>query len=266
MDTSEISLETQAPLSRKGKRQHKKNETPTPNPIPINNAIRQEPSPDRSLKPQKESIPKNLYLPPPPMAVRKILVASLGNPPPYTSTLHSAGHILLTALGLSLSYPPFTKSRSLANGLVSYSPDDNNNNNPSLPFTLWQCPSLMNVSGKSLSTAYHSFLKSLCSSSPPHRSDARLVVIHDELEVALGKIKVKRGGSSRGHNGVRSCVEALGGMEFLRIGVGIGRPVGRGKDEVASYVLKKMSQREREGVEGCVDEVVKVLREEAGGS
>ncbi len=121
----------------------------------------------------------------------------------------------------------------------------------------------MNISGKPVSTAYRSFLSSLPSSSD--RSTTRLVIVHDELEVAVGKVKVKRGGSARGHNGIKSCVEALGGKPFLRVGVGIGRPVGRGPEEVAAYVLRKMTREEREGVEGCVGELLRVLREESGG-
>lgn len=88
---------------------------------------------------------------------------------------------------------------------------------------------------------------------------AKLVVVHDELESPLGKIKVKTGGSAKGHNGLKSCVSSLGGMAFTRIGVGIGRPESRESRDVASYVLRKMSPVEMQKVSDRVDEMMEVL-------
>ncbi|KAI4143289.1 MAG: hypothetical protein L6R39_004628, partial [Caloplaca ligustica] len=86
------------------------------------------------------------------MSLRPLFVASIGNPAPaYTNTLHSAGHTVLTSLQRWLLNPPFTKSRPHASGLLSASPE----------FTLWQSPTLMNVSGPSVSKAYRAFLSSL---------------------------------------------------------------------------------------------------------
>ncbi|KAI4289938.1 MAG: hypothetical protein L6R35_000785 [Caloplaca aegaea] len=165
------------------------------------------------------------------MSVRPLFIASIGNPSPaYTNTLHSAGHTVLDHLRNWLLLPPFTKSRS---GFFSASPD----------FTLWQSPSLMNVSGKPVATAWRTFLSSL--SNPHERNAARLVVVHDELELALGKIKLRDGGSARGHNGLKSVMQALPpGLNFTRVGVGIGRPPTRDSREVAAYVMKKMTSQE----------------------
>ena len=88
---------------------------------------------------------------------------------------------------------------------------------------------------------------------------AKLVVVHDELESPLGKIKVKIGGSAKGHNGLKSCVSSLGGMAFTRIGVGIGRPESRESRDVANYVLRKMSPVEMQKVSNGVDEMMEVL-------
>ncbi|KAM0804652.1 peptidyl-tRNA hydrolase [Usnea florida] len=190
---------------------------------------------------------------PPPTAAdsrmlrRPLLIASLGNPPPqYRNTLHSAGHTLLTTLQQTLSHPPFTKSRPHANGLLSRGD----------AFTLWQSPTLMNVSGPAVATAWKTFLRDL-----PHeqRARAKLVILHDELESPLGKIKTKVGGSARGHNGLKSCVGSLGGMAFTRVGVGIGRPESRESGDVASYVLRKMSGGELRKVEEGVDDLVDIL-------
>ena len=167
------------------------------------------------------------------MLRRPLFVASIGNPPPaYTNTLHSAGHTLLNSLRESLAYPPFSKNRALASGLCS-SGDE---------YTLWQSPSLMNVSGKSVASAWKSWLRTLPSNED--RNVARLVVVHDELESPLGKIKLRQGGSPKGHNGIKSCVSSLGGMSFARVGVGIGRCESREPQDVAAYVLKKMKTSE----------------------
>ncbi len=117
----------------------------------------------------------------------------------------------------------------------------------------------MNVSGPAVATAWKAFLNGLPNA---HRSNAKLVVVHDELESPLGKIKVKHGGSARGHNGLKSVTSSLGGMEYSRIGVGIGRPVSRESKDVANYVLRKMSpvevQKVSDGVDMLVVDLVKM--------
>lgn len=72
----------------------------------------------------------------------------------------------------------------------------------------------MNTSGPAVATAWKVFLKDLPSEEG---SDAKLIVVHDELESPMGKIKVKIGGSAKGHNGLKSCMSSLGGMAFTRI-------------------------------------------------
>ena len=114
----------------------------------------------------------------------------------------------------------------------------------------------MNISGPAVAAAWKTFLRDL---PPEDRPRAKLVVVHDELESPLGKIKVKVGGSARGHNGLKSCVSSFGGMAFARIGVGIGRPLSRESRDVASYVLKKMSADEAQKVAAGAEEVVEIL-------
>ena len=114
----------------------------------------------------------------------------------------------------------------------------------------------MNVSGPAIASAWKTFLRDLPSDD---RKWAKLVVVHDELEGRLGEIKVKFGGSARGHNGLKSCVKSLGGMAFARIGVGIGRPESRSSDDVAAYVLKKMSAVELQKVNQGAEEVEAIL-------
>lgn len=175
----------------------------------------------------------------------RLLVCSIGNPGPYLNTLHSAGHTVLSALASSLSYPSFQKSRIYPNGLVSIGSD----------FTLWQSTSLMNVSGPGVASAWRHFQKE------SRGEDTRLVVVHDELEIALGQVKVRPGtASAKGHNGLKSIGESLGGKDYMRIGVGIGRPESRDKRDVADYVLRKMSMVERGRIEGAAGKVEVELR------
>lgn len=183
------------------------------------------------------------------MALRPIFVASLGNPKPYLNTLHSAGHTLIASLASELSNPPFERSRLFGKALVSAGP----------AFTLWQSPSLMNVSGPPLAAAWRIFLRSL--TSDEERRAARLVVLHDELESPLGKTKTKTGGSANGHNGLKSCVNSLGVKGFVRIGVGIGRPDSREKDDVSRFVLRKMKAAEANAISNAAGSIVTLLNE-----
>jgi PTH1 family peptidyl-tRNA hydrolase len=80
----------------------------------------------------------------------------------------------------------------------------------------------------------------------------RTIVLHDDLDVDLGALKVKRGGSPAGHNGLKDLDRALGSREYLRVRIGIGRPPGRmpGKD----FVLRRFSPAERETVDVTLEE------------
>lgn len=124
----------------------------------------------------------------------------------------------------------------------------------------------MNLSGPPLAKAWRSFLASL--PSDLDRRLARLVVLHDELESPLGRVKVKTGGSVRGHKGLKSVLEQLGAKEFVRVGVGIGRPDSRKPEDVIRFVLRKISQEEMSAVSEAAGEVLEILntiREVDGG-
>lgn len=114
---------------------------------------------------------------------------------------------------------------------------------------------MMNVSGAGVAAAWRQFQKE--SRGEP----TRLVVVHDELELGLGQVKVKSGtASAKGHNGLKSINGLLNGNDYTRIGVGIGRPESREPDTVAAYVLRKMSGVEKSKIEGSAGKVVEELR------
>lgn len=92
-------------------------------------------------------------------------------------------------------------------------------------------------------------------------------MIHDELELKPGEVRVKKGDASpKGHNGLKSIKERLRDQEWWRIGVGIGRPESRDPAVVAGYVLRKMSAVERGRVEGAVGRVERELMQLAAGA
>jgi PTH1 family peptidyl-tRNA hydrolase len=187
---------------------------------------------------------------------RNILVASLGNPAPYQQTLHSAGHIILNSL---LSHFNLSKSaQSLSSSSITRSVATSSGEDESVTWSFWSCPSYMNVSGPAVQKTWNKYLSSL---PPSERRSARLVVLHDELEAKLGAVKVRKGGSAKGHNGIKSCVESLGKDGFWRIGVGVGRPIERDRDAVSRFVLRRMTSMEKETLNSgdVLEQVIEAL-------
>lgn len=75
----------------------------------------------------------------------------------------------------------------------------------------------------------------------------RIIVVHDELDIPYGAVRLKRGGGDNGHNGLRSITKSLGDREYLRVRFGVGRPPGR--MDAAAFVLKDFSATERKDLE-----------------
>jgi PTH1 family peptidyl-tRNA hydrolase len=85
-----------------------------------------------------------------------------------------------------------------------------------------------------------------------------LIVVHDDLEVPVGVIKIKQKGSHGGHNGLRSIHQAISCNEYRRLRIGIGRPPM--PDMVRNYVLSKFSPQESELVDRAIDEKISNLQ------
>jgi peptidyl-tRNA hydrolase, PTH1 family len=119
----------------------------------------------------------------------------------------------------------------------------------------------MNLSGKAVAR-YVDFYK-----TPLHR----LLVVHDDLDMKPGRIKMVSGGGSGGHNGIRSLIQHLGDKNFFRLKIGIGRP-GQGAIHsdmpVEHYVLAQLSGEDREVIAGRVDSLIQgieyFLQDDAG--
>jgi PTH1 family peptidyl-tRNA hydrolase len=155
------------------------------------------------------------------------LVVGLGNPGPgYAGNRHNVGAMVLDVLAARMT-ARFTSHKSgadIAEGRVR----------PGGPRLVLARPrSYMNVSGKPVAAAAR-FWK-----IPPES----IVVVHDELDLPAGTIRVKHGGGEGGHNGLRSISAAIGTKDYLRVRFGIGRPPGR--MDPADYVLRDFSAAER---------------------
>ena len=101
----------------------------------------------------------------------------------------------------------------------------------------------MNDSGRSVSRLVHRFgITDL----------ARLVVVHDELDLPLGTVRVKAGGGLAGHNGLRSIKAHLHSDGFTRVRIGIGKPPG-GKEQGADHVLKAPSKKDRDALDVSIE-------------
>jgi len=107
----------------------------------------------------------------------------------------------------------------------------------------------MNESGRSVQAAAVFF----------HVAPSDLVVLHDELDLPFGEIRMKLGGGHAGHNGLRSLVQDLGTPDFVRVRIGIGRPPADFAGEVADYVLSAFSTTERPLVQPMIDRAAKMV-------
>ena len=161
------------------------------------------------------------------------IVAGLGNPgPEYAGTRHNAGHMVagLLAERMGARFKAHRTRCDIAEGRIN-----------GQPVTLARPRSYMNLSGGPVS-ALVKFYK---------LTPERLVVIHDELDISFGEVRLKLGGGDNGHNGLRSITSALGTRDYYRVRFGIGRPPGR--QDPADFVLKRFSSVERKELEFALD-------------
>ncbi|MEQ8661681.1 MAG: aminoacyl-tRNA hydrolase [Gammaproteobacteria bacterium] len=165
------------------------------------------------------------------------LVVGLGNPGPgHAGDRHNAGYWCVDALAASRGVTLHEEARY--KGLLGRAPGG-----PRLlePLTY------MNLSGESVAACASYFR------IPP----AAIVVVHDELDLAPGVVRLKRGGGHGGHNGLRSIDRHLGTGDYLRVRIGIGHP-GPGGD-VSGYVLGKPPADERTAIEAAIEAVLAVF-------
>lgn len=154
------------------------------------------------------------------------LVVGLGNPgPQYAKTRHNLGFMVadLLAARMGASFKVHKRSGAeVATGRLG-----------GRPVVLAKPRTYMNESGRHVGPLAKFYSV----------DSADVIVIHDELDIDFGRVRLKRGGGEGGHNGLRSIANALGTRDFQRVRIGIGRPPGR-KDP-AAFVLEPFTAAER---------------------
>ena len=159
------------------------------------------------------------------------LIAGLGNPgPQYDLTRHNFGFMVLDALlqgraGFPVASAPVS-SRSNTYRLWKMTPWHG-----AAPWLLVKPMTYMNLSGEAVGHACRYY----------KLDPAGVLVVHDELDLPLGRLKIKFGGGAAGHKGIRSITQHLGGPDFTRLRLGIGKPEF---GDTASYVLRRFSPEE----------------------
>jgi len=93
-----------------------------------------------------------------------------------------------------------------------------------------------------------------------HAAPRDVIVLHDELDLPFGEVRVKLGGGHAGHNGLRSLIRDLGTPDFVRVRMGVGRPPPTWQGEVADFLLSAFSTDERANVPDIVTRGVAAVR------
>jgi PTH1 family peptidyl-tRNA hydrolase len=164
-----------------------------------------------------------------------LLVVGLGNPGrEYAAHRHNVGFMAVDLLARRVSAEAFRDKFAGEWARAEIAGE---------PAILLKPMTYMNESGRSVQPAM-AFFKV---------SPAELVVLHDELDIPFGEVRLKLGGGHAGHNGLRSIMESVGGGDFGRVRVGVGRPPPGFRGEVAGYVLSSFDAVEREALPGLLE-------------
>lgn len=142
------------------------------------------------------------------------IIIGIGNPPQYARTRHSVGQSFIDFLSSSL-----TRSDKLKGYIGSYQ-----------NILLYKSLSYMNLSGPPIKQLLSHY----------DLTPQQILVVHDDLDLVPGKVKIKKGGSSGGHHGLDSIIASIQTPDFNRLKIGIGKPDN--KDLVSDYVLSKFTK------------------------
>ncbi|MEM6811738.1 MAG: aminoacyl-tRNA hydrolase [Pseudomonadota bacterium] len=163
------------------------------------------------------------------------LIVGLGNPGnKYEGNRHNIGFMVIDEIARSNNFPAFKNKfqGELSEGRIG-----------TQKIALLKPQTYMNDSGQSVGKAAQFF------KVPPEK----IIVFHDELDLAPRKIKVKQGGGTGGHNGLKSIDAHLGNKEYWRVRCGIGHPGD--KNRVSGYVLNDFSKEEQKWLPDWIDDL-----------
>jgi len=173
------------------------------------------------------------------------IIIGLGNPGrKYERTRHNAGFLAVDQIARDLRFSLSQEKYHAFIGKCRIGDED---------ALVAKPQTFMNESGRSVGAVLRY----------TYAKPADLIVVHDELDLPLGTVRVKTGGGHGGHNGLRSIIEHIGTPDFIRIRVGVGRPAP-GRD-AADYVLSPFTAEERQAADEAVvkaaDAVKAVIRD-----
>ncbi|RZS40807.1 PTH1 family peptidyl-tRNA hydrolase [Herbihabitans rhizosphaerae] len=162
-----------------------------------------------------------------------VLVVGLGNPGPrYVGNRHNAGFLVLDELAARIGgkFKAHKANAEVLEGRLA-----------GRRVALAKPRSFMNVSGGPVVGTARFFKV----------TPDRMIVVHDELDIPYGSVRLKLGGGENGHNGLRSITKSLGTKDYYRIRFGVGRPPGR--MDPADFVLRDFSPTERKEIAFVID-------------
>lgn len=169
------------------------------------------------------------------------VVVGLRNPgADYEGTRHNVGAEVVERVLERAGTPP-GRAPSRISGAIAQTGAGEERTLFVLPFTF------MNESGRVVRSVLDYY----------HIDPSDLLVVHDDIDLPFGRLRVQVDGGSGGHNGIRSLEKALGGKEFSRLKVGVGRPPG--PQDPADYVLRPFSKAERPEVDLMIEDAADVV-------
>ncbi|MSP23636.1 MAG: aminoacyl-tRNA hydrolase [Myxococcales bacterium] len=168
-----------------------------------------------------------------------LLVVGLGNPgKKYAANRHNVGFMVVDELARGARAEAFRGKFSGELARASLGKEE---------AWLFKPQTYMNLSGDAVQpcAVFHKI------------EPGSIIVVHDELDVPFGEVRLKLGGGHAGHNGLRSIMQRLGTGDFLRVRIGIGRPAADFRGDVADWVLSDFSAGECAELDHCLQSAMK---------
>ena len=175
------------------------------------------------------------------------LIVGLGNPGQgYSNNRHNIGFICLKHFSREhkIDFDKKQANARIGRGKVE-----------GVDVILARPQTYMNLSGQSVNRLMHNF----------KLQPDDIIVIHDDMDLPLGKVRIRAGGSSGGHKGINSIIQEIGTRDFIRIKIGIGRPDSNDghscdEEDIVDFVLSNFNSDEKKQLEPSISKVSDALR------
>ncbi len=168
------------------------------------------------------------------------LIVGLGNPgKEYSTNRHNIGFLCLNHIARKQHISLDRKQGKARIGLGAIAGQE---------VVLAKPQTYMNLSGQSVSSLMQKY----------HVTLEDVIVIHDDLDLPLGKIRIRKDSSAGGHNGIKSIIACLGTQDFIRLRVGISRPPREGEEReqtIVEYVLGDFSREDQPVIDDVISRV-----------